>query len=104
MESIRILHLEDNNHDAELIAYHLQKQSLDCHITHVGTKEEFLQALKSGQFDIIISDYSLPKCNGLEALKIAREKYPDIPFVFYSRSLELNTPSRPSNMVQQITS
>lgn len=87
MESIHILHLEDNDHDAELTAYHLLKQNLDCQITRVATKEEFLHALKTGQFDIIISDYSLPKWNGLEGLKIAREKYPDIPFVFYSRSI-----------------
>jgi two-component system, cell cycle sensor histidine kinase and response regulator CckA len=86
LEPIRILHLEDNDHDAELTAYHLQKQNLDCHITRVNNKEEFLQALKS-PFDIIISDYSLPTCSGLEVLKIAREKYPDIPFLFYSRSI-----------------
>ena len=85
MESIRILHLEDNDHDAELTAYHLHKQNLDCDITRAANKEEFLHALKAGQYDIIISDYSLQRFSGLEALKIAREKYPEIPFVFYSR-------------------
>jgi PAS domain S-box-containing protein len=87
LESIRILHLEDNDHDAELTAYHLQKQNLECDITRVSSKEQFLLALKKEQFHIIISDYSLPSCSGLEALKIAREKNPEIPFVFYSRAI-----------------
>jgi len=87
LKSIRILHLEENDHDAELVSYNLQKQNLDCSITRVATKEQFLHALKKGQFDIIISDYSLPKWKGLEALKIAREKNPEIPFIFYSQAI-----------------
>src|SRR5262249_47949331 len=41
-------------------------------------------ALKNGPFDLILSDYSLPGFGGLEALALAREHWPDIPFVVLS--------------------
>jgi two-component system, cell cycle sensor histidine kinase and response regulator CckA len=87
LERIRILHLEENDRDAELISYHLQKQNLDCDIKRVTTEDQFVCALKEGNFHLIISDYSSPTSNGLEALKIARQKKPAIPFIFCSRAI-----------------
>src|SRR5262249_52232327 len=49
--------------------------------------QEFIKALGDPAFDIILADYSLPTCNGLQALQVAREKSPDIPFVLISGTI-----------------
>ena len=45
------------------------------------------QALTSAEFDVILSDFSLPQFDGLTALKIARELRPDVPFIFVSGTI-----------------
>jgi len=86
-EELSILHLEDNENDAELIAAMLERQGIACQIERVQTREEFLAALERGGFDLILSDFSLPAFNGLAGLELAREKQPDIPFLFVSGTL-----------------
>jgi PAS domain S-box-containing protein len=84
---LRILHLEDNPDDAELIEMLLTDKGIACEINRVETREDFLAALDRGQFDLIISDFSLPSFDGLSALELAREKRPKIPFLFVSGTL-----------------
>jgi signal transduction histidine kinase len=84
MASINILHLEDDPVDAELLKSILADEGLDCDICWVRTQAEFSSAIQKGGRDIIVSDYSLPGFDGLSALAIAREKSPDLPFIFLS--------------------
>ena len=84
---LRILHLEDNPDDAELIEMLLTDQGVACEIERVVTRDEFIAALDCGQFDVIISDFSLPAFDGLSALDLAREKRPQAPFLFVSGTL-----------------
>ena len=84
---VRILHLEDDPVDAELIQAALAVENLDAHCTRVSTREEFIQALDEGTFHLVISDYSLPSFDGNTALRIVREKYPDLPFIIVSGRL-----------------
>ncbi|HAL56097.1 MAG TPA: hypothetical protein DCP63_06405 [Bacteroidetes bacterium] len=84
---IRILHLEDNPKDAELVEGTLEIEGIDHETTVVSTRPEFVQKLKAGGFDIIISDFNLPDFDGLQALSIAREVAPDLPFIFLSGTL-----------------
>lgn len=81
---LRILHLEDNPDDAELVKETLADNELPCKITRVETGEAFTAALKRERFDLILSDYNLPTFNGQEALKLAAAIRPDIPFIFVS--------------------
>jgi PAS domain S-box-containing protein len=53
----------------------------------VAAKASFVNAIADFSPDIILSDYSLPSFDGLAALKIAREKCPDVPFIFVSGAL-----------------
>ena len=78
---LRILHLEDNATDAELLETLLRKERLDAAITGATTKNEFQAALDTGHFDLIISDYSLPGFDGLSALNLARSRRPETPFI-----------------------
>ena len=84
---LRILHLEDNPDDAELIELLLSDQGIACAIERVETRHEFVAALDAGQFDLILSDFSLPSFDGLSALELAREKRPQSPFLFVSGTL-----------------
>jgi len=84
---LRILHLEDNPDDAELIEMLLTGQGIGCEIERVETRADFIAALERGEFDLILSDFSLPSFDGLSALELAREKRPEIPFLFVSGTL-----------------
>jgi CheY-like chemotaxis protein len=82
--SLRVLHLEDNSWDAELIRLELERSDIHCSITQVWTEKDFKSALKKGGFDVILSDSQLPSFETLKALTRTREVCPDIPFIFVS--------------------
>jgi PAS domain S-box-containing protein len=84
---IRVLHLEDNPADAELVKAALAAEGLPCEITHVLRREEFLRALEQQTFDIILSDHSLPAFDGYAAMEIVRARLPATPFLFVTGSL-----------------
>ncbi|MFZ3137435.1 MAG: EAL domain-containing protein [Thermodesulfovibrionales bacterium] len=84
---LRILILEDNPHDAELMQHELSKGGLSFVFEIVDTKEGFQKSIEVFNPDIILADYSLPQFDGLSALAIAREKCPDIPFVFVTGTM-----------------
>ncbi|TLY12735.1 MAG: response regulator, partial [Nitrospirae bacterium] len=84
---LRILHLEDSQTDAELIVATLAEEGIACEARRIDTKADFVAALEQGGFDLIIADYSLPSFDGIAALALAREKCPDVPFIFVSATL-----------------
>src|SRR6267142_1861710 len=84
---LRILHLEDNPTDAELIQAAVESAGIRARVTRVETQADFVASLDRGGFDIILADYTLPSFDGLSALKIALEKCPDVPFIFVSGTL-----------------
>jgi two-component sensor histidine kinase len=84
--TIHILLLEDSDLDAELIALHLRRGDVAHAITRVTTREDYVAAL-SGEYDLILADYSLPSFDGLSALTIAHERTPETPFIFVSGTL-----------------
>ncbi|MFH2065617.1 MAG: response regulator [Pseudomonadota bacterium] len=84
---IRVLHLEDDRADAELVQAMLAEAGLVCRITLAQTRDEFETALRNGGTDIIIADYRLPAYDGLSALKLSRQLNPDIPFIFVSGTM-----------------
>jgi two-component system, cell cycle sensor histidine kinase and response regulator CckA len=84
---MKILHLEDNRLDAELAAVVLTAEFPGCSIVVVSDREDFLAHLASDPPDLILSDFTLPAFCGLEALALARQRAPDIPFVFLSGTI-----------------
>lgn len=84
---LRVLHLEDNSTDAELVRATLEAEAIQSELTRVEAEPEFVAALKPGDFDIILADYTLPSFDGLSALKLAQERLPDVPFIFVSGTL-----------------
>jgi DNA-binding NtrC family response regulator len=82
--SARILILEDEAWDAALAQRLLVSAGLKLAAVVVDTKASFIQQMAAFRPDIILSDYHLPGFSGQEALKIAQELYPDIPFIIWS--------------------
>jgi PAS domain S-box-containing protein len=83
-KKLRILNLEDNPNDTELIKEILEDGGIECEITRVEEEEDFRAACNKGGFDIVLADFNLPSYDGLSALAVAREICPDIPFIFVS--------------------
>jgi PAS domain S-box-containing protein len=84
---LRILHLEDEAHDQELVRATFEAEGLACSIVPVSTREAYVAALERDEFDLILSDFALPSFDGLSALKLSREKTPDVPLIFLSGTL-----------------
>ena len=87
VKTIRSLIIEDMEDDALLILRELQKGGFEPVFTIVDTKEAMEEALKAQAWDLIISDYSLPRFNGVEALRIAKKYDPNIPFILISGTI-----------------
>src|SRR5215831_11504152 len=85
--SLQILHLEDSAADAELVRSLLQDEGMSCSITCVKTKQDYQAELERGAFDLILSDYSLPRFDGLTALAMARKQHPNKPVIFVSGTM-----------------
>jgi PAS domain S-box-containing protein len=88
---LRILYLEDDAKDAELAQATLEADGVDCLVTRVETREDFLALLEQDGidlgFDLILADYSLPSFDGISALKLAVDKRPELPFIFVSGTI-----------------
>jgi C4-dicarboxylate-specific signal transduction histidine kinase len=81
---LRLLLLEDDPHDAELIRALLEADGAVCAMTRVQAREEFLRALENDELDLILADYQLPSFDGISALRLALSARPDLPFIFVS--------------------
>src|SRR6266404_943361 len=84
---LRILHLEDEIMDCELLRAMLEQEKIVAEVDRVETREQFLGALEVGGYDVIISDYKLPSFDGLAALSLAREYQPKVPFILLSGTI-----------------
>ena len=84
----RLLYLEDQAEDVELLTDRLEREYFPCDITWVNGRQAFESALTGGwSFDLILADYGLPDIQGEEALALARNYCPTVPFIFVSGSL-----------------
>ena len=73
---LRILYIEDEPRDAELVQGTLEAGGIDCDFTRVETQAELVAALEQGGFDLVLADYTLPSFDGLSALKVAQQGWP----------------------------
>ncbi|MFA4876430.1 MAG: PAS domain S-box protein [Methanoregula sp.] len=83
---LKVLLVEDDQNDAELILHELKKNGYEPEYTRVQTREEFLEHLLPS-LDIILADYSLPGFTGLDALLLAKERFPAIPLIIITGAL-----------------
>jgi PAS domain S-box-containing protein len=79
--------LEDEVRDAELTRHTLKDGGFDFSFKRVETESEFLHELERFRPDVILSDHGLPSFDGFTALSLAKQKCPDVPFIFVTGSL-----------------
>jgi len=84
MKEIQLLLIEDNEADAGLLLRELKKSGYAPFLERVETPDALTVSLRSRAWDLIISDYNLPKFNGIEALAQVKETGLDVPFIIVS--------------------
>jgi PAS domain S-box-containing protein len=87
MEQLKILILEDQDTDAELLKYHASLVDYDCDFRRAVSEKSLKKALSEFEPDIILSDYKLDGYDGLRALEYCSEKFPHVPFIIITGTL-----------------
>ena len=86
-EQIRVLILEDNYADAELIKNELRGVGIPFTSRVVSDKASYIKAIQKFRPDIILSDYVIPSFSGSEALQIRNQICPDLPFILVTGAI-----------------
>jgi len=84
MKPVRVMVVEDDPEDMELMALELRRGGFSAELHRVETAEEMRQALRQSEWDAVISDYRLPLFSAPEALQLLQETGKDIPFIVVS--------------------
>ncbi|MBE9467474.1 MAG: response regulator [Bacteroidetes bacterium] len=91
---IKILLLEDNPNDAELIHYQISKSIIKFQFKHVSELNDFSKAIEEYVPDIILSDYNLIGFTGLDALELVKQKCPVTPFIIVTGTINEETAAK----------
>jgi signal transduction histidine kinase len=78
---LRVLLVEDNPSDVELVLLTLRKDGFDVSGDVAQTAEEFTSRIQSTSYDVILADYNLPQWKGMEAVEILRRANLDVPVI-----------------------
>lgn len=88
---LKILMVEDRETDAELIKHQIRKNGIQFVAHVVDNKMDYLKAIQDYKPDLILSDFSLPVFDGMQALLIRKEKAPAIPFILVTGTINEET-------------
>src|ERR1700754_2462769 len=86
-KTTKVLILEHDPNDIELLQYELRKSKMDMVSTVVENGETFQKALEESCPDIILSDYSLPAFDGGRAFQGVQQFCPHVPFIIVSGTI-----------------
>jgi two-component system OmpR family sensor kinase len=84
---LRVLHLEDNELDHELVAMHLSDLPWPLEIARVEDEAGFVAALEGRRPHLILSDFALPGYDGLSAFHAAHARAPQLPFIIVTGAM-----------------
>jgi signal transduction histidine kinase/FixJ family two-component response regulator len=84
---LRVLIVDDSRNDAELVALELRRHGYEPSYERVDTSDDMVAALAQRNWQLVISDYSMPSFNGLAALKRLQDSGLDIPFILVSGNI-----------------
>jgi diguanylate cyclase (GGDEF)-like protein/PAS domain S-box-containing protein len=84
---LRLLIIEDSPDDTDILLWELKRCGFETEWQRVETAGGMIAAIEQRPWDIIFSDYDMPLFNGLDALRIVREKGIDLPFIIFSGKL-----------------
>lgn len=81
---IRVLHVDDDRLDLQLIKAQLTRLSEDIEIESVESPEKAFKCLQNKDYEAIVSDYHMPGMDGLAFLKTVKKMGNKTPFYFLS--------------------
>ncbi len=84
---LRVLIVEDSEADALLLVRELRRGGYDVAFERTDTLESLIDALDHREWDLVVSDYTMPHLSGTDALETVREKNLDLPFIFASGTI-----------------
>ena len=87
MQDLKILIVDDVPDDAELVAMQLKQQGIKFLWKYVDNAQKLKNALTDKAWDIVITDYSMPGFDGIEALRIVNEYDEDLPVIMVSGTI-----------------
>ncbi len=93
MTELRILLIEDNADDAELIALELEDAGLMSRLHRVELRNELDAALERDDWSLVLCDSRLPGYTGVEAFSWVRERMPGVPFLFCTGGTQVDDPA-----------
>lgn len=83
-QQIQVLHVDDDPNLTDLIKTFLERKD-DHFIVETATDaDEGLKLISNRSPDCIVSDYNMPRMDGIELLQTVRERYPDLPFILFT--------------------
>jgi PAS domain S-box-containing protein len=85
---LRVLFVEDRSGDAKLAERELVRSGLTCHALRVKTRPEFVDAFEDFKPDLIVCDYALSAFSATEAMDIAKQRAPWVPFLVLTDNLD----------------
>ncbi|MEM1136241.1 MAG: response regulator [Bacteroidota bacterium] len=88
MNTLRVLIIEDEVDDANLLLHELKKTKFNIYPSIVADEKKLKTLLKSWEPDLIISDYYIPGFSGAEALLMSKNAFPEIPFIFVTGKVD----------------
>ncbi|WP_394343394.1 response regulator [Haloarcula sp. Atlit-7R] len=83
-EAIAVLHVDDDPDFAEFAASLLERQDDRLTVVRADSASDGQALLAERPVDCVVSDYDMPRLNGIEFLQAIREQYPDLPFILFT--------------------
>ncbi|HEY1170605.1 MAG TPA: histidine kinase dimerization/phosphoacceptor domain -containing protein [Verrucomicrobiae bacterium] len=88
---LHILLVEDDQNDVMLIDMHLRRSGMNFLLHHVRRREDFIRALQTLRYDVILCDFTLPGLTGLDALETAQQLAQGTPCLIVTGSINEET-------------
>lgn len=80
-ELIRVLYVEDNTLDCDLVRDALERESSGFKLRTASSRSEFEKELASGSYDVVLTDFNILGFNGLEVLDAVRARDASVPVI-----------------------
>src|SRR5688572_4589382 len=90
-KALRALIVEDVERDALLLVRELKRGGFDVTFERVDTAEALSSALDQQSWDIIVSDYTMPRFSAPQALALVKERRLELPFIIVSGTVDEET-------------
>ena len=78
---IRVLHIDDNIFDRQLVKDALLKEQDIFEVVDADSRQKFESHLNTGDFDIVLSDFNILGFDGLQVLQLVKDKNPNMPVI-----------------------